>query len=331
MFFYPLFRNLAALSLLTGLGSCASTPTAPSPAPTATKSAVPNNQSADNLPIVVVTHSVLCDLTQQIAATTINLKCLVAPGTDAHLYQPTPDDRQAIETGQLILYGGYDFEPSLIELIEATSSTTPKVAIGEVAVPAPQQLNEDGQTVTDPHVWHNARHGIAMAEVIRESLAKLAPNNAQVYADNTKKLTTELTQLDDWIKSQIATIPESSKSLVTTHDAFGYYSQAYGLPVEGALGGISTEEAPTASRVKELVGVIKTSKVPTIFAESMVNPKLIGTVANEAKVRVSEQELYADGLGEAGSDGETYQKMLMANTEAIVTGLGGQFTPFQPK
>ena len=167
-----------------------------------------------------------------------------------------------------------------------------------------------------------------MVKVISDNLAKLEPNNAQMYADNAKKATTELTQLDSWIKSQVATIPESSRKLVTTHDAFGYYSQAYGLPIEGALGGISTEEAPTAARVKELVGEIKTAKVPTIFAEATINPKLIEAVANEAKVKVSDQELYADGLGEAGSRGDTYLKMMMANTEAIVKGLGGQFTPF---
>lgn len=326
MFLNPSFRNLTVLSLLTGIVGCASTPqtTAPSPASTTATQASPQS----NLPTVIATHPVLCDLTKQIAASTVNLKCLIDPGADAHLYQPTPDDRQAIETSNLILYGGYDFEPGLIKLIEATSNTAPKVAVDEVAVPNPQQFDEDGQTVTDPHVWHNAQNGVQMVKVISDNLAKLDPNNAQMYADNAKKATTELTQLDSWIKSQIATIPGSSRKLVTTHDAFGYYSQAYGLPIEGALGGISTEEAPTAARVKELVGEIKTAKVPTIFAEATINPKLIESVANEAKVKVSDQELYADGLGEAGSRGDTYVKMLVANTEAIVKGLGGQFTPF---
>jgi manganese/iron transport system substrate-binding protein len=327
MFLNLSFRNLTAFSLLgglTGLTACAAPPQVTAPIPSPATAASPSN-----LPTVVVTHSVLCDLTKQIAATTVNIKCLIAPGTDAHLYQPTPDDRQAIETGQLVLYGGYDFEPGLIKLIEATSNPAPKVAVDEAAVPNPQQFDEDGQTVTDPHVWHNAQNGVQMVKVISESLSKLAPNNAQVYADNAEKVTAELTQLDSWIKSQIATIPAASRKLVTTHDAFGYYSRAYGLPIEGALGGISTEEAPTASRVKDLVGEIKTAQVPTIFAETTINPKLIEAVANEAKIKVSDQELYADGLGEAGSNGDTYQKMLMTNTEAIVKGLGGQFTPLQ--
>jgi manganese/iron transport system substrate-binding protein len=71
--------------------------------------------------------------------------------------------------------------------------------------------------------------------------------------------------------------------------------------------------------------------VPTIFAETTVNPKLIETVAKESQVRVSDRELYADGIGEKGTDGDTYQKMLIANTQSIVEGLGGKYTTFQPK
>jgi manganese/iron transport system substrate-binding protein len=151
------------------------------------------------------------------------------------------------------------------------------------------------------------------------------------YTDNAKKMTSELTQIDSWIKSQISTIPPNQRKLVTTHDALGYYSKAYGIPVEGALQGISTEERPTAAREKELVGVIKNANVPTIFAETSVNPKLIEAVAKEGKVKVSKRELFADGLGEKGSEGDTYTKMLIANTQTIVEGLGGKYTAFQPK
>jgi manganese/iron transport system substrate-binding protein len=97
------------------------------------------------------------------------------------------------------------------------------------------------------------------------------------------------------------------------------------------LGGISTEEKPTASRVAELVKTIRNAKVPTIFAERTLNPKLIEAVAKDAKVKVSDRELFADGLGEPGSEGATYQKMMIANTQAIVEGLGGKYTAFQTK
>ena len=128
---------------------------------------------------------------------------------------------------------------------------------------------------------------------------------------------------------QIATIPLKQRKLVTTHDAFGYYSKAYGIPIEGALGGISTEEAPTPARVGALAIYIKKQGVPTIFAETTINPKLIEAVAKEAKVKVSDRELFADGLGENGTEGETYQGMLIANTRTIVEGLGGKYTNFK--
>lgn len=285
----------------------------------------------NNLPLVVATNSVTCGLTQEIAANTIDLKCLIEPGADPHLYQPKPEDSKAIEQAQLILYGGYNFESGLIKLIKATSNPVPKVAVHEIGVPKPQQLEEDGQTVTDPHVWHNAQNGIRIANAIADSLSKAFPNNAAKYTSNTKQLTGELKQIDTWIKSQIQTIPPGQRKLVTTHDAMGYYANAYGIPIEGALQGISTEERPTAARVAELVKDIRKSGVPTIFAEKTVNPQLIEAVAREANVKVADRELYADGLGEPGTDGDTYPKMLVANTRTVVEGLGGNYAAFESK
>jgi manganese/iron transport system substrate-binding protein len=300
---------------------------------------------------VVATSSVLCDLTKTIAVDTVDLTCLVKAGTDPHVYEPTPEDRKAIEDAQLVLYSGYGFEPSLIKLIKASSNPATKVAVGEAAVPKPlmgEHEHEHGEDHAagekpaagekqaeadepDPHIWHNAKNGIQMVKVIQANLTKAAPANADLYAQKAQALTAELTQVDGWITSQIATIPSTSRKLVTTHDALGYYSAAYGIPVEGALQGISTEEKPTAARVKELSDEIKADRVPTIFAEVSANPKLIETVAKEANVKLSDQELFADGLGEAGSEGDTYPKMLVANTRAIVEGLGGQYVAFQPK
>lgn len=283
----------------------------------------------NNLPLVVATNSVTCGLTQEIAANTVDLRCLIEPGVDPHLYQPKPEDSKAIEQARLILYGGYNFEAGLIKLIKATSNPAPKVAVNEIAVPKPQQLEEDGQTVADPHVWHDAQNGIRIAETISESLSKAFPHNAAKYTSNTKQLTGELKQIHTWIKSQIQTIPTQQRKLVTTHDAMGYYANTYGIPIEGALQGISTEERPTAARIAELVKSIRKSSVPAIFAEKTINPQLIETVAREANVKVADRELYADGLGEPGTDGDTYQKMLVANTRTIVEGLGGKYSALE--
>ncbi|MBD2205805.1 zinc ABC transporter substrate-binding protein [Calothrix sp. FACHB-1219] len=325
-------KGLMVLALTFSLLGCEATPTTTQqtkPVDSAASIATANPATAaSEVPLVVATNTILCDLTKQIAATTVNLQCLIQPGSDPHVYQAKPGDRKAIEQAKLILYGGYDFEPELIKLIKATSNPATKVAVNELAVPNPQKFAEDGKTVTDPHVWHNAQNGVAIAKVIGDSLSKLKPENANLYSENTQKVTNEISKIDTWIKSEVATIPPKNRKLVTTHDALGYYAQAYGIPVEQALGGISTEAAPTAARVSALVKDIQKTGVPTIFAEVTNDAKLITAVAKNANVKVSDRELYADSLGEAGSDADTYQKMLIANTQSIVEGLGGKYTPF---
>lgn len=323
--------GLTALSLIVGLGGCGTTSQTQSASPSPATPAVSAPTTTGDRPLVVATSSVVCDVTRQIAAETVDLKCLIAPGSDPHEYAPKPEDSKAIEQAKLVLYGGYNFEHSLIKLIKASSNPAPKIAVHEMAVPNPQQFEDDGQTVIDPHVFHNAKNGVQIAAVISKELSQLEPNNASLYAENTRKLTDELTQIDAWIKTQIATIPAAQRKLVTTHDAFGYYSKEYGIPIVGALQGISTEEKPTPTRVTELVKEIKAADVPTIFAEAAINPKLIEAVAKEANVKVADQELFADGLGEKGSEGDTYQKFFLANTKTIVEGLGGTYTPFQLK
>ena len=326
----PLRHNWLVSSLLTlGLLTGCTTSKQPTDAVSPTTSETPattTGAGTDSSLKVVVTNTVLCDLTNQIAASTVNVVCLLALGSDPHVYKLTPAARQSIEDAKLVLYGGYNLEPELIRAIKATSNPAPKIAVHEVAVPQPQKFEEDGKSTTDPHVWHNAQNGIKIAETIEANLAKLVPAQAATYKQNTQKLTTEIGQLDTWIKSQIGTIPAAKKVLFTTHDALGYYSKAYGIPVD-ALEGLSTEEKPNAARAKELVGKIKKAQIPTIFAELTLNPKLITTIAQEAQVKVASQEIYADGLGEAISPGGTYQKMLVSNTKAIVEGLGGKYTP----
>ncbi len=326
--------GLAALSLLLGLAGCGS---ASWQSTTSTQPGAPNAITANSpttrrdRPLVIATNTILCDLTRQIAADTINLKCLVDAGSDPHEYKPTPEDRKAIEQAKLILYGGYNFEPELIRLINASSNPAPKIAVDEAAVPRPQQFQEDGQTEIDPHVFQSAANGIQMAVAIRQSLSQLEPGQASFYGTNTKKIEAELSQIHAWIKDQIATIPMAQRKLVTTHNAFGYYAKAYSIPDVGALQGINTEERPTPTRVKTLVEAIKSTAVPTIFAEMTINPTLIATVAKEAGVKVADQDLFADGLGEKGTPADTYQHLLITNTRTIVVNLGGTFTPFQPK
>ncbi|NJL49190.1 MAG: zinc ABC transporter solute-binding protein [Leptolyngbyaceae cyanobacterium SM2_5_2] len=359
-----------------GLASCSERGTgAATPEPAA--------PSAD-APLVVATTGVLCDLTQQIAESTVNLSCLMEPGQDPHTYQVTPSDRQAMEQAALILYDGFDTAPSITDMVESTNTDAPRVAVYQAAVPNPlmgrahdhdhdhghdhgaeakaahdhdhdhgaetkadddhdhdhgaeaeaahdhdyggtatKAQEERAELVPDPHIWHNAANNGAIATVIADSLADINPDQAELYRQNAARLNEQFIQLDEWIAVQVDTIPANQRKLVTTHDSFRYFADAYGLEVAGALGGLSTDEKPTPSALTALVDQVKAAEVPAIFAETTTNPQLIETVAKDAGVAVAPQSLFVEGPGGPGSAAETTQAMLVVNTCTVVEALGG--------
>ncbi|MCC3588741.1 zinc ABC transporter substrate-binding protein [Microcoleus sp. PH2017_30_WIL_O_A] len=333
--------GVAVLAIACGLVGCTSSPQAKNPTPQSPATTQTQATPATNLPKVVATTGVICDITKEIAEKSIDTTCLIEPGEDPHAYQTKPEDRKVIETANLILYGGYNHEPSIIKLIKSSSNSAPKIAVHELAVPKPlmgehehgkekeqEKSHATEEKVPDPHVWHNPKNGIRMVETIRDELIKVSPTNAQLYTTNATKLTDNLAKIDTWIKAQIATIPAQKRKLVTTHDALSYYANAYGLEIAGVLQGVTTEEQPTAARIAELSSEIKTAGVPTIFVETTTNPKLMQTVAREANVKISDKELYSDELGGRGTGADTYEGMLKTNTCAITSGLGGNCTRF---
>ncbi|MDB9494084.1 zinc ABC transporter substrate-binding protein [Spirulina subsalsa CS-330] len=279
-----------------------------------------------SLPQVVTTSTILADLTAEVGGDEIELISILQPGDDPHIYEPVPRDTVALEEADLILYNGYQLEPALIRLIEGVGTQVPRFAVGEVVEPL--ALNDEGQRVPDPHVWGDAENAIAMVAAIRDQLIALSPDDADLFTANADRLTAELQDLDAWITAQIASIPPAQRQLVTTHDAFAYYVAAYDLTMLGTLIGISTEEQPSAQTVKALSDAIRAAGVPAIFAETTINDSLIQAVATEAQVTLADQPLYSDSLGAPGSNGDSYIKMLVANTEAIATALGGRVEPW---
>lgn len=287
--------------------------------------AEPGSQSSSEQPRVIATNTILANLVDSVSGDEVEVISILKPGDDPHIYEPVPQDTVAIEQADLIFYNGYNLEPQLTRLIEEAEGQ--KVAVGEVAEPL--SFEYQGQTEPDPHVWGDVENAIAMVAAIRDSLIQLDPDSAEAYTNNAEQLTAELSNLDAWIELQIATIPAEQRKLVTTHDAFQYYANAYDLEVLGTLIGISTEEQPSAQTVQKLVETIKAANVPAIFAETTLNPQLIRTVAEEAGVALAPNELYSDSIGAPASPGDSYINMMVANTENIVTGLGGEVEPFE--
>ncbi|ERN42664.1 ABC-type metal ion transport system, periplasmic component/surface adhesin [Rubidibacter lacunae KORDI 51-2] len=273
---------------------------------------------------IVASYSVICNLAEEIAAEFAEVKCLIAPDRDPHTYEATPSDRKAIDEAEVVFYAGLNFEPAIVSMAQASDSSSPKLALHELAVQQTIEVSEDGEVEPDPHIWHDVENGIEMANLIRDTLADVDPDNAALFQQNADALIRELQELDSWIPIQIETIPEGQRRLVTTHDAMGYFAQAYGLTVEGTLLGVSTEEEPTAAEVNRLATTIREKGIPTIFAELTSDDRVLQTVADEAGVTISENVLLADGLGAVDTPLGTYTGMLVYNTCTIVTGLGGE-------
>ncbi len=345
-----LFSKLTAFSLTLAVVGC----TAPEGNRAQSTGDQPQSEASEGTPQVVASYSVLCDLTEQIAQATVDITCLIEAGQDPHTYSATPADRRAIEEADLVLYGGYEFEPEIIKMVEATDLSVPAVAISEVAVSVPllgephdhgkhedhaegeeheehedhaegeeHEEHAEGEMEVDPHVWHDAENGVAMVREIQRQLGEVSPENVALYETNTEALVAQLEQLDTWIQTQVDTVPATSRTLISTHDALSYYAAAYGIEIEPALDSFSTEARPSAENIKALVDVVAEKNVSSIFVESTSNPGLIETVSRETEIAVSEDPIYADGLGEANTPAATYQGMLVTNTCAIVNGLGG--------
>lgn len=284
----------------------------------------------NNLPQVVVTTSVLCDLTKQIAADTINLTCIIPPDNNPIGYQPKPEDSKAINRAKLILYNGYNLEPQAFKLIKASKNPALKIAVGERAVPKPQFIQQGNQKFINPYLWHDAKNATTMVDIISNNLKKVVPKNAGLYTKNSQKLKSEITQLDKWIRLRIASIPTSQRKLITTHPELGYYTSSYGLSYQIVTLDAGSQQKSLSPTSTALINNIKQTRIPTIFAENNINPSLIATFKKQADVRISERPIFANNLGLPGSESDTYQKMMVANTRTIVEGLGGTYLIFEP-
>ncbi len=303
---------------------------------------------AQNKPKVVVSHNVLCDLTKAIAEDTIELNCLQDSGQNIHTYRPTPADKKAIEEAQLILYGGYQLEPTIVKLVKATENPAPKLPLYEMAVTEPimveehhhegEDINDDPQAEAtkeeeklqpDSHVWHDVNNVMTIVESLQSQLIQLNPSDSALYLQNSQALSGQLGQLNVWIGEQIATIPEGQNILVTAHDSLNYYARAYDFADYQTLQGLGDEAGSTAANLGKLATKIQEIGVPTIFAEAGESDRLINSIAREANVKVGETALLTESLGRTGTTTDNYIGMMTSNTCAIVEGLGGKCTPFK--
>lgn len=184
------------------------------------------------------------------------------------------------------------------------------------------EAHTDEHGVFDPHVWHDVNHAKTMVNVIRDALAAADAENAATYRANAAAYAKQLTELDQFVKDEVAKLAPEKRILVTPHNTFAYFAERYGFQVLGtALGSITTESGdPSAGELAELIEEIEEAGVKAIFPENISNAGLMEQIANEAGVKLA-PPLFTDALGEAGSEGDSYLKMIRYNVQTIVTAL----------
>jgi ABC-type Zn uptake system ZnuABC Zn-binding protein ZnuA len=191
----------------------------------------------------------------------------------------------------------------------------------DVGAAAPIRRDGGDEGAVDPHWWHDPRNAEAAVLAIRDALTRANPQARAQYARNAATYLRRLRALDKAIATCVVTIPPAQRKLVTDHDAFGYFADRYGLEVVGAvIPSLTTQAQPSAGDLVELARTIQREHVTTVFSEQSVNGKLAEAIARETGAR-SDDSLYGDTLGPAGSDGATYLKMEQHNADAIVRGL----------
>jgi ABC-type Zn uptake system ZnuABC Zn-binding protein ZnuA len=268
---------------------------------------------------VVATTTIIADFVRVVGGDRVTVVELVKPGVDPHEYEPTPQDVQRLAQADLIVINGVGLEAFLGKLLEQSGGNKPVAVLSRgVKIRKGSGDNEKGG---DPHIWLNPLNAKIMVDNLADALSKVDPAGADIYRANADAYKQQLDALDKSIEEQISTIPKDRRKMVTNHDAFGYYIDRYGLTFVGSvIPSLETNAQPSAQQVAEMVKKIKQQKVPAIFTESTLNPKLEEQIAQDAGVKVV-ASLYADSLGPPGSPAATYLGMMQANTAAIVDAL----------
>ncbi|GIV31910.1 MAG: metal ABC transporter substrate-binding protein [Saprospiraceae bacterium] len=269
-------------------------------------------------PLVVATASIFADMAQQIAGDLVEVQSIVPIGSDPHIYEPTPADVRLVARADLLLVNGLTFEGWLQGLIKSSGTRAPIVVITEGIEP----IQAVYKNSTDPHAWMSAANGLIYIENIYKALVKLDPAHKDVYEANYLAYKQKLEELDRYIMEQIQTIPEQQRILITSHDAFQYYGRRYGLRLEAVLG-VSTEADAQTSDIIRITQLVREHKVPAVFIESTVNPKLLEQIARDNGVAIG-GKLYSDSIGGPDSPAPTYLDMLKYNTDTIVKALRGE-------
>ena len=289
--------------------------------------AFPVRAQADPLRIVTTSTQagdLAAILTQNVPESAVEITRLMGPGVDPHLYKPTEADIAAMNRAAMVIYSGLHLEGQFDRVFEALSERGVVIfSLGEVIKEAGFVINAlDEVDVDDPHFWFEPRNWALSAEGLAAELVRALPDYADVIAANAADYVAQLDALYAWADDAMRRVPEGQRYLVTSHDAFQYFGQAFGwqmVPIQG----ISTAAEAGVGDIQSVVDFIVNNDIPVLFVESSVPPTTIEAVqeavrAAGGEVALGVRELYSDAMGDLDTFGGTYIGMLAENVLTIL-------------
>lgn len=265
---------------------------------------------------VVATTTVFADMVQQVGGDAVTVTSLVPKGGVVETFDLTPSDMRAVSDAELIVMNGLGLDDWLTPVITDTGIDAPVVRLAE-NLEGVHYLSGEGDEAVNPHLWLNVAYAIRYVERIRDALVTLDPARAEAIQGSAAAYVERLEALDAWARDQIAAIPPKDRVIVSFHEAFPYFAEAYGLTIVGTIVDAPGQD-PSAGEIAALVKAIKAAGAKAVFGEDQFSPELVQTVAEEGGV-VVESDLYNDSLGDPPVD--TYEGLIRWDVEKVVAAL----------
>ena len=269
---------------------------------------------------VVATTSILGDLVKNVGGDRADVSTLVGPNSDAHVYSPSPLDARKLHEAQVVIVNGLGLEGWMTRLVQASGTKAATVIATKGITPRKMEdEHQAGRLITDPHAWQSIANAKVYVANIRDGLIKADPAGKTAYEANAKAYTAKLDDLEKEVKAAIATIPPNHRRIITTHDAFGYFGDAYGMEFI-APEGVSTETEPSAKDVAKIITQIRKQKIPAVFLENISDPRLMEQIAKESGAKIG-GALFSDALSDAKGPAATYIDMMRNNIREFTAAL----------
>lgn len=270
----------------------------------------------------VCTTGMVADIVRNVGGPHVEVTALMGEGVDPHLYKATPRDVSLLNGADAIFYSGLHLEGKMSDIFVRLARRKPTVAVTDTIDRS--LLLEIPGGLHDPHVWFDVSIWSEAAAWAAESLEQFDPPHAEDYQHNVAAYRSELAELHQDCRREIATIPERQRVLVTAHDAFHYFGRAYGIDVK-AIQGVSTASEASVKEINELVDYVVAHNIKAVFVETSVNERNIesliaGCAAQAHHVRKG-GSLFSDAMGRPGTPQGTYIGMVRHNVETIVNAL----------